>query len=159
MYIYIASFIFKTRSRDGGYMYSIYLSPLSGACHYLLWLEHFFHLHTLLISTQEGVWGNESSGRGLITARVQPGFVNCKRQGRLQGCLFVFDDPDRQCRNGRKGQPVQTQTIHQRMKNRSTVLLLCFASISKLLEIKGFAISKTYTSTCITSRFMHQIYC
>lgn len=42
--------------------------------------------------------------RKLITARVQPGYVDCEPQGRLPGCLFRFDDVDAQCSNGRKGE-------------------------------------------------------
>ncbi len=40
---------------------------------------------------------------------------------------------------GEKVSRYKHNTHQARMKNRSTVLLLCFASISKLLEIKGFA--------------------
>ena len=56
---------------------------------------------------QEGIWGGvdmtSTNVRRLITARVQPGYVTCQTQGRLPGCLFRFDDPDAQCREGRKG--------------------------------------------------------
>ena len=61
----------------------------------------------LLLITQEGIWGGTEDVNGvrsLITARVQPGYVNCRPQGRLPGCLFEFDNPDRQCRSERKGE-------------------------------------------------------
>ena len=60
-----------------------------------------------LPSSQEGIWGdvttNEGGERVLITARVQPGYIGCRPQGRLPGCLFEFDNVDAQCRDGRKG--------------------------------------------------------
>ena len=62
-------------------------------------------LHSNL-SFQEGIWGgnlSKSGVRTLITARVQPGYVNCTRQGRLPGCLFMFDNGTAQCREGREG--------------------------------------------------------
>ena len=40
----------------------------------------------------------------LTTARVQPGYVTCQRQGRLPGCLFEFDNINGQCREGRMGE-------------------------------------------------------
>ena len=45
----------------------------------------------------------ENGARKLVTARVQPGYINCTSQGRLPGCLFKFDDPGAQCRTGRDG--------------------------------------------------------
>ena len=56
---------------------------------------------------QEGIWGgtdNEGGVRTLITEGVQPGYVMCRPQGRLPGCLFEFDKPDIQCRSERKGE-------------------------------------------------------
>ena len=54
---------------------------------------------------QEGTWGGtDDDERSLITARVQPGYVNCRAQGRLPGCLFEFDDIDAQCRSERTGE-------------------------------------------------------
>ena len=68
---------------------------------------HFYGYDTTLFQYgQEGIWGGvimENGARRLVTARVQPGYVNCTAQGRLPGCLFQFDDPDAQCRNGRQG--------------------------------------------------------
>lgn len=56
---------------------------------------------------REGIWGGVENGtdgtRRLITARVQPGYVTCRPQGRLPGCLFEFDDVTAQCREGREG--------------------------------------------------------
>ena len=46
----------------------------------------------------------ENGARRLVTARVQPGYVNCTAQGRLPGCLFKFDDQEAQCRTGRRGE-------------------------------------------------------
>ena len=65
--------------------------------------EYFFFLFSNL---QEGIWGGErieNGARTLVTARVQPGYVICTSQGRLPGCLFKFDDPQAQCRDGRRG--------------------------------------------------------
>ena len=42
----------------------------------------------------------------LVTTRVLPGNVRCERAGRLPGCLFEFDQPNDQCRIGRKGQQI-----------------------------------------------------
>ena len=47
----------------------------------------------------------------LTTARVQPGYVTCQRQGRLPGCLFEFDNIDRQCRDGRKGKSCDIEMV------------------------------------------------
>ena len=55
-------------------------------------------------SLQEGIWGGVGEERNLITERVQPGYVNCRPQGRLPGCLFEFDKPDTQCRTERMGE-------------------------------------------------------
>ena len=41
--------------------------------------------------------------RRLITASVQPGYLKCRTQGKLPGCLFEFDHPDKQCHNKRQG--------------------------------------------------------
>ena len=47
---------------------------------------------------------DENGTRRLITAPVQPGYVECDQQGRLPGCRFQFDNPDEQCRDGRQGE-------------------------------------------------------
>lgn len=66
-------------------------------------------VHTwFIIVIQEGIWGGvkvQDGRRTLITARVQPGFITCHREGRLPGCKFQFDRTDHQCRRGRKGKP------------------------------------------------------
>lgn len=62
---------------------------------------------------QEGIWATtlEQDGkRVLSTARVQPGYVDCDSQGRLPGCRFRFDDPNEQCRDGRKGEHAHNDT-------------------------------------------------
>ena len=61
-----------------------------------------------LSAMQEGIWGgveeDENGVRRLTTAPVRPGYVDCDQQGRLPGCLFEFDNPDDQCRDGRQGE-------------------------------------------------------
>ena len=52
---------------------------------------------------REGIWGTNDSARNLMKARVLPGYVFCNRQGRLSGCKFQFDVPNKQCRTGRTG--------------------------------------------------------
>ena len=47
--------------------------------------------------------GVEDDNYSLYFANTIPGFLNCTRQGALQGCLFKYDQPDLQCASGRQG--------------------------------------------------------
>jgi len=68
---------------------------------------------SLSLCMQEGIWGavqeNERGIRMLTTARVQPGYVTCQRQGRLPGCRFEFDNINGQCREGRMGESCEIE--------------------------------------------------
>ena len=56
-----------------------------------------------VLSVQEGFYGWRNQDNQLITNIALPTYLNCSRDGRLSGCLFRFDKPDRQCTNMRKG--------------------------------------------------------
>ena len=70
----------------------------------------------------------KNGARVLVTERVQPGYINCRRQGRLPGCLFKFDNGEDQCRSGREGEPVGSNLhiVEQRgWEGGMVVSLLC----------------------------------
>ena len=62
--------------------------------------------YSCVIFFQNGVWGgvdNSSGYRKLITNRAPGNYLECRRDGRLSGCLFQWDNTSAQCRDGRHG--------------------------------------------------------
>jgi len=39
----------------------------------------------------------------LRTARIPPFYQNCSREGHLAGCLVRYNEPSKQCSEGRRG--------------------------------------------------------
>ena len=64
------------------------------------------HIWSDVFSTQEGLYAsvNESSNELHLVPGTPPSFLNCSCQGGLPGCLFMFDQVDQQCANGRTGE-------------------------------------------------------
>ena len=56
--------------------------------------------------TQEGLYAlvNEGSNELSLVPGTPPSFLSCSRQGGLPGCLFMFDQVDQQCADGRTGE-------------------------------------------------------
>ena len=54
---------------------------------------------------QEGryAWVHEDGAKLSLVSGTPPSFLNCSRQGELPGCLFMFDQVDQQCADGRTG--------------------------------------------------------
>ncbi len=74
-----------------------------GALYPIIMLTLVNRRNILYLHEQSSIWANESEDGKLITARVQPSFVNCVRDGQLPGCRYQFDDPNAQCTQGREG--------------------------------------------------------
>ena len=55
---------------------------------------------------QEGLyaWVDESDDELRLVTGTPPSFLHCSRQGQLPGCLFMFDQIDQQCADGRTGE-------------------------------------------------------
>ena len=55
---------------------------------------------------QEGryAWVHEGSDELNLVSGAPPSFLHCSRQGELPGCLFMFDQVDQQCAEGRTGE-------------------------------------------------------
>ncbi|XP_065897690.1 uncharacterized protein [Dysidea avara] len=56
------------------------------------------------VYVRDGIWADRRNDE-LYTLFTLPVFLNCTREGGsdLPGCLYMFDDPDKQCSRGRKG--------------------------------------------------------
>ena len=48
----------------------------------------------------------------VFTANTLPGFLNCTRLGTLPGCLFKYDDPNKQCAAGREGKCATSSLVY-----------------------------------------------
>ena len=44
-----------------------------------------------------------------VTALISSSFQSCEREGRRTGCLYRYDDPDRQCKGKRKGERIKKE--------------------------------------------------
>lgn len=77
----------------------------------------------MLRLVQDGYWVGEREDGSFYTASTVPGFLTCSRLGALPGCEYRFDDPDRQCAAGRRGQFNFPTKL-------STFFLLCFITSS-----------------------------
>ena len=55
---------------------------------------------------QDGLYArmSESGGKLSLVSGAPPSFLHCSRQGQLPGCLFMFDQVDQQCADGRTGE-------------------------------------------------------
>ena len=55
---------------------------------------------------QEGLYARVREGGGELSlvSGAPASFLHCSRQGELPGCLFMFDQVDQQCADGRTGE-------------------------------------------------------
>ena len=68
----------------------------------------------LFCHLQEGryAWVPEGSNELRLVSGAPPSFLHCSRQGQLPGCLFMFDQVDQQCAEGRTGEVLSLSLTH-----------------------------------------------
>ena len=51
---------------------------------------------------QPGYYAGFKSG-SLYTVLISDAFHNCEKENQIAGCLYKYDDPDKQCKGNRRG--------------------------------------------------------